>query len=349
MDEILKERELYIDRLRVFATFSVIILHCNAPYFIDAEIYGTKTWCFVNIVNSIIRWGVPIFLMISGKLLINSTRDESIARFIFNRCSRVVLPFFMWSIIYYINSSIRVGNEIKISVFITKFLEKNISYHFWYVYTLFGIYLYVPLFKSLKFLDRDRIIKYIFCVIFITSTVIPFISRLAGIKIFAIVNIFNGYLGWFLFGYIIDKINFSKKYRLYIYILGIIGIFVSVLGTSLLSSVKYIDAFFNGGYQLNVYMIATMVFVFVKYEDVKVIQSKSSNAVFKYLANLSYGVYLIHIIVLNRLQLILIIDRPYIAVIIYSFLTILISFCVTHFIHKITNKSKILSKVLLGF
>ncbi len=58
------ERTAYFDYLRVFATFAVIVIHVSAQnwYITDVnEIY----WQTYNFYESIVRWAVPVFVMIS--------------------------------------------------------------------------------------------------------------------------------------------------------------------------------------------------------------------------------------------------------------------------------------------
>jgi len=162
-----RDRVTFIEQLRVVATFIVIVLHCYAAYFVDNSIFGTKTWWGVNIINGFTRWGVPIFLMISGTLLLDTSRNESIGYFLKKRSSRVLIPFVFWSILYYINFSVIYDRTLSISEFITKFLTKNISYHLWFVYTLFGIYLLVPIIRKLVKSVSDKELWYMFGIIFL--------------------------------------------------------------------------------------------------------------------------------------------------------------------------------------
>lgn len=343
------DRILYIERLRVLATFSIIILHCNGPYFIDCELFGTRTWWGVNAINAIIRWGVPVFFMISGKLLINSEKEEVILDFIKKRCSKVVLPFMVWSGFYYVDYCLNLGKQPSLSEFIIKFLQNDISYHFWFVYTLFGLYLCVPFLRKLKQLGQDSMIRYLFYVIFFTSTIIPFVSFLVGVKIYALITVFNGYLGWFLYGYILDKVKVTKKQKNISYLLGIAGFAMSLFGTYWLSNSEGINAFFNGGYQLNIYMVATMMFLFFKYDFEKILFNPKMDYVFMKLEKLSYGVYLIHIFVLRNLQIYLHIETPYVALLIYSSLTIVLSYIVMEIIYMIVKKKPKLAGLMTGY
>lgn len=329
-------REIYIDELRVLATFCVIVLHCYAPYFEDSSIYATRTWWGVNIIDAFTRWGVPIFFMISGKLLLNYSREENIKNFLRRRMYKVLLPFIMWSFVYYIDSVLTTNVNFNIVNFIKNLLSNKISYHLWFVYTIIGIYLCVPIIREHSKIKNDNKLWYFFSIIFVTTSVFPIISKILGVWVIVAVPIFNGYLGWFLYGYLLDRIEFNKNNRKIIYISSVIAGLISVIGTYKLSNYLKIDSFFNGGYQVNTYIITTGVFLFSKY-DIPRVKGELLRKLLQSLSKLSYGVYLIHALILTKLQIILVFNKPYIAIIVYSILVFIISYTIM-FIFKVMFK-----------
>ena len=77
------ERKLYLDLLRVIAIAAVVMIHVSADY----VIYPCNTMDFTigNIFDSISRLGVPLFLMVSGALILDENRE-------FN-CKKKILSF----------------------------------------------------------------------------------------------------------------------------------------------------------------------------------------------------------------------------------------------------------------
>lgn len=344
----LRNRSVHIEQLRVAAIFVVIVLHCYAPFFVDYTTYGTKTWWGVNIINSLTRWGVPIFLMISGMLLIDTDRHESIKEFLKKRSIKILIPFVFWSVIYYINTAIIRGNQVSVVEFVEKFLGKNIYYHLWFVYTLFGLYLLVPILRKLARAVSDRELWYFFGIIFFTTSIRPIISKFFGINIIAIIPIFDGYLGWFLYGYLINRVKFNRKQRIIVYILGILAAVTSIIGTYMLSDLFHIDAFFNGGYQINSYFIATAVFVLFKYEISSINSKKWLEDLSISMGKLSYGVYLIHILILETIQRLLTFNIPYIQILCCSILTFVFSYIIMYLLSKVFKKWRLLRLILTG-
>ena len=65
-----KVRTVYFDYLRVFATLAVMVLHTSAQNWSKTDV-NSFTWQTFNFFDSIVRWGVPVFVMISGSLFLS--------------------------------------------------------------------------------------------------------------------------------------------------------------------------------------------------------------------------------------------------------------------------------------
>ena len=97
MSEHSQERTIYFDYLRVFATFSVIILHIASSNWSLIDVNGFD-WFVFNFIDSIVRWGVPVFVMISGALFLD--RDIPIRKIYSKYVFRMIVSYIVWSIIY---------------------------------------------------------------------------------------------------------------------------------------------------------------------------------------------------------------------------------------------------------
>ena len=75
----------YFDWLRIFATIAVIILHICVQNWTKVELTSFE-WNVFNWFDSATRWSVPIFVMISGALFLDSERKLEVKSFIKNNC-----------------------------------------------------------------------------------------------------------------------------------------------------------------------------------------------------------------------------------------------------------------------
>ena len=196
----------YIHFLRSVSTFAVIVLHVAAPIvnnFIPGKV--GYDWWVGNFIDSITRFCVPVFLMITGVLVFNS--NDSPIIFYKKRISRIVYPFVLWSFLYILYSLYYSSNNFSISTFkvvFSLFIAGNpTSFHLWYLYMLIGLYFFLPFLKPwIQTATKKEIL------IFLGFWIVALIVELPFIKKFNIgINFahFYGYLGYPILGYYLNK------------------------------------------------------------------------------------------------------------------------------------------------
>lgn len=67
------QRILYLDILKGVSIFFVIMLHMSGPCVCE-ESLGSTYWWIGNILDSICRFTVPVFVMVSGALFLNPSK-----------------------------------------------------------------------------------------------------------------------------------------------------------------------------------------------------------------------------------------------------------------------------------
>ena len=136
-----KEREVWIDWLRVAACFMVIVVHCTEPFYLGGEgsrILSRSDAFWAAFSDSFIRACVPLFVIASSYLLFPLSTDSK--TFFKKRASRILIPFLIWSLVY----AFIWGNPTEN----LRNLIFNFNYsagHLWFVYMLIGLYLLMPL------------------------------------------------------------------------------------------------------------------------------------------------------------------------------------------------------------
>ena len=305
----LSDRVYYIDILRVLACIAVIMIHASDDYLLDN--FGSSNFMIGNVIDSISRIGVPIFVMISGALLLNKnhicTKEKQ-----FQRIKRMLLFFFFWSCIYTLLFNVMLplkqGNAVSLSKVISELIIGH--YHLWYIYLLIGLYLILPLLRLWIDIKNMNFIKYYMFLAVLFSFLIPQIINIGlyfsnEFALFNnILNLINisyvgGYtlyfiLGWFLY-------NNDIKHECLIYFLGIVSILYEVVMTHFLS------VYFNRPIQMydnlsiNVLLQSVMVFIFIKskYQNYNGKQLNLIRVISKY----SLGIYAIHVAILDVIQL----------------------------------------------
>ena len=110
----------------------------------------------------------------------------------------------------------------------------------------------------------------------------------------------EGYLGYFLLGYILGRRQCQKKVRILIYLGGMVGYTACLFGNLVQASPEEIALPMNGGYMLNHYLLAASLFVFFRtwFETHKNRLEKWSEPLAR-ASNLVFGVYWVHVLILN--------------------------------------------------
>lgn len=301
-----KKRVLYYDILNIIACFSIVYLHCNG---IVHQFSNTYAWKGALVIEVLCYFAVPIFLMLSGANLLNYMKKYDTKTFFKKRMVKVLVPYFVWSIIYYI---VYYKTFIPID-FVVKFLNCDIESVFWFFPLIIWLYLILPLFAALVEKKQFTILKYFAILVFISVSCIPYIFSIFGKNVPSIFNCLDGFIGYSLYlilGYLLSNNDVKKKKKIYIYFFAIICILFRYIYTYYFSIQ---DNFINKnswGY-LSVICIIPSVAVFLLVKDIdwcKFINDKTANILTK-ISSCSFGIYLIHILIKSKITHFMILDE----------------------------------------
>lgn len=334
-------RKVYFDFLRIFATLAVIILHVAAQNWYNTDINSIE-WNTFNFYDSIVRWGVPIFIMISGSLFIN--KDLSIKTIYKKYIFRIITSLICWSIIY----TLLISKPYSISNKILTVIKGH--YHMWFLFMIVGLYMITPLVKQIT-LNKD-LTKYFIVLGIIFAIIIPqFISLLSvkyenlGNFIKEIMDNINlhmilGYTVYYILGFYLDKTHLKAHIFKYIYILGILGFIATIVFSVYLSKyTQKANSLFYGNFTFNVLLESIFVFTLTKkyFEKNKlsIKMQKKLSLISKY----CFGIYLVHVLVITYLDKFLNLNtlsfNPIFSVPIISIIVFVISFLISFVINQI--------------
>lgn len=326
------------DILRALATIAVIVLHVTASLLISME--SLTDWWIGNIVESSVRFSVPVFFMLTGALLFN--KEYSIKIFLKKRFFRVIIPFVFWNIPYILFSlTLKVLHQeeldfSKIFVFSIDQFKNGSSYHLWFVYTLVGIYLFIPIIS--KWIRNSSHNEILYFLIIWLITVLFTYPILSFFKTKVDLSYFTGFLGYTVLGYYLTKINFdsSKKKDFIAMILFFTGLIITIIGTYFLFKFKgEMDELYYEYLTLNVLMCSIGVFLFIKDKNIK------NQYVLKFLNlinKFSYGIYLVHVLILiflTKLGITCFFINPFIGIPLTAVLCLMFSILIVYIVNKL--------------
>lgn len=287
-----KPNLFFIDLLRCVAAIAVVAIHVLGPW---RELFGLVSesqWLAAVSYNSLSRWAVPIFFMITGALLISQQmadpRPFNCNHYIKRRVAKVVLPFLTWSLIYAL-----IGGFDGITWYSEQTLtilgqanHQPTWYHLWFFYQFIPVYFLIPLLVPLlKRLSEQQIKLLIYA--WFTLTLINWLDVPSFLR--QPFLLYSGYLllGW----YLINRDN-RQDISLWLWAGGAMLVF-NVFGTWQLSHEHGRYAIFFMGYEnFNTAIIAAMIFVLAQ-AYANEITGKIRQGV-SLISRYSLGIYLIH-------------------------------------------------------
>lgn len=327
----LKEKENigWIDLLRILACFLVVFSHCCDGFIaqFDANRDSFLTGVFSG---SLVRPCVPLFVMMTGVLLLPIKQRYTLTGFYRKRIGRIIVPLIFWSLVLpvlaflyfnYVNPQTQ-NPMISLDNYTTKSLiEKLYTFIFnfnfdtvpmWYLYMLIGLYLVMPILNGWLTQASRRDIKTVL-MIWGCSLFLPYIKMVAPMlgyqgnggnmdilgncdwNIYGTFYYFSGFIGYLLLAYYLVKypLNWSwKKTWLITIPMFLIGYLITSYGYVLTQN------YFPGNYAyLEIVWYFAGINVFMMTFPVFVIVQKIKIPSLPWLsrmAGLSFGIYLCH-------------------------------------------------------
>lgn len=343
------QRYFYMDYLRVFSIFAMIVLHISTFNFNVVDVNGFD-WQVFNLFNSISRWCVPVFVMISGSLFLSATPDKaplSISKIYNKYILRMITAFVVWSVFYCF--SVDYNTIHSLGDVISRIIHGH--FHMWFILMIIGIYMCIPFIEQIA--KNRRNVLYYLCLSFIFAFFIPtmmcFVNDFAGKSVIdtasaintAIqtmsLNIVLGYTGYFILGHCLNNIEINKKARGIIYIMGIIGFLLTVFLNCIVAIKTQQPCEKYGGYfSVTVLLESISVFTYFKYRNYK---NEKLNKLFLRLSKYCFGAYLVHAFVFIQLYLLFNLTsmafNPLLSILSISMIVFVISFFVSGLFHKI--------------
>ncbi len=296
-----KGRIVWIDLARCMAIIFVVLCHATESiYSLDGSFMmeiSTRSRIFAFASFTIGRLGVPLFLFITGYLLLDREYDtESWLDFWKHKLLGLLLVTEIWIVIYNLFLVWYNGTPFSLQDLILNMLfMKNVDMpHFWYMPMILGVYLFLPLLANCLQKINKKILYILIAVIFVYTMLLPLISvwyqitNEESLSTGLDLQFLGGYYGLYLImGWLVKKGEFEKVKTWILAVIGIVA-FISTVGIQLSA--------YQNGYGYNVWyscgflmVCALCIFLIISRMPRIPLQTCADD-----ISRKSFGIFLVH-------------------------------------------------------
>ncbi len=304
------------DLIRALAICGVLLIHLTYPIYARPDFLGGGTWWLAQIINAVFRISIPLFIMLSGYLLLH--KNETIEKTVQRTVLRLVVPLLGWTIIYAIWDVIWFNHPIE-STALVKGLLSGGANHLYFLGILINLYLLLPVLRLFWQHSNPLLKQYLL----VLSLGFGWIYTALGYFVFeqealmpTIFTIGLPYLGYFLIGGYMRSIQPSVKQlklsasvwffaTVATAVLGFYALTLFASGTLLFAgTVPYFDNYlsFNVGVAA---ISAFIVLISAKNQEKTLTKQNQYGLLHKgipVLASVSFGLYIMHPLLMNVLD-----------------------------------------------
>jgi surface polysaccharide O-acyltransferase-like enzyme len=292
-----------IDYLKCYAIALVVIVHVSAPGAYQWTPVPGANWWLASAFNAFARTCVPLFLMASGATLLDAAKVEPVGQFLTRRVRRIIVPLMFWSLVYLADREWLIGEHLTIGT-VTRYLISGATfYHLPFFYYLFGLYLSAPVLARFAERTSTGTLLY-FIVIWGTAACVQLASDLSGVASGVAVPVIAGFAGYFALGRMLRDTAVGGRTVLVCLTIIAIGWLATLLGTyRLTAAAGHLNELFFEYTRPNVAAMSIASYLVLVSTPVQRFAKRNPRItyVLRQIAGLSFGIYLVHPLLLQVL------------------------------------------------
>lgn len=284
----MKQKYVFLDYARVAACMAVVSIHTISSNVASMTKVPFFIWWIDSIIDAMVVWVVPLFVMISGALLLG--RQERVGTFFRKRFLSVIIPTIFWVIIYFFLFSIIRGATYTPQSIISALIFDQPLENLYFLFIISELYIITPFLR--RFLAQKRRkdvlrIGLLFLVIGIFWRYQQFVGTM-----------FIPYMGYYILGYYLRDVTISNKQRKLLIVSFILNVTAISVGTYLFAShIVYNlndDFYFYRHTNIFVVFLSITVFLLFKGFEQYLIKQKRLSALIEELKPKTLGIFIIH-------------------------------------------------------
>ncbi len=287
------QKRIEFELIRALAIACVVYIHTSSVIVNNLHQVDQTSWFFLTFLDALVRWCVPVFIMVSGSLLLR--KSEPYLYFFKRRLGRIGLPLLIWLPLYWLAVSVFQSPLPGPKELFQAVVYEQPYVHLYFLFVMLQLAILTPWLRSVvRTLTRRSFMLLI--AIFI------YIGMAYQLKTTFVFYLFVPYLGYYLYGFFAKDLTLKTRRN------KLIGLSTVALSAALLVVAQY---FMIQGQltipgiakptELVVYLSPLVVLmsllVFPLLNDPAVVRRISrvvSPKIITSLGECSFGIYLIH-------------------------------------------------------
>lgn len=135
----------FVGWLRVVAIAAVVLIHASGPVVVRDDLRGTPVWYAAAVFNGGTRWCVPLFIVVSGALLLQPRpMAAGIGGFYRRRMVRLLPALVFWQVAYLVFRVVVRGQSLTVTGVVRDVLTGNVYTAMYFFWLILGLYLVAP-------------------------------------------------------------------------------------------------------------------------------------------------------------------------------------------------------------
>ena len=224
---------LWVEVARVLAIVAVIFIHVGSP--LVSATNHQASWWTGNFVESATRWCVPLFVMISGGLVLASPRTTALTDFYRRRVTRLGLPMVVWIVAYLAFGRAVSGSPATVDAALASVAAGRPYYHLYFLFVIAGVSLAAPLLAwAIQGREHQQLVRFV-AVAFTLAMIDNALTSLLRIGTPNAVTRFVPYVADFLAGYALLSVRPTRARRRGAVGIVATGVLLTAIGTWVLT------------------------------------------------------------------------------------------------------------------
>lgn len=290
-------REKNIEYIRAIGCIGVVLIHVFKS---AHDNYGDQAPSIMFLCTAFVnnlRWCVPVFLMITGSLLLVPEKKISLKK-IAGYIWRIAVVLAVFGTGFAFMELVFDEKMIKISMIpaaILNMMTGNTWDHLWYLYTLIMLYCFLPLLRSCAAME-NKYLKFTAVMMFFYTSILPMLKGI-GIILGITVNTMSVYMLYMILGYMIKR----KILRIPNVLAGM-GIFISVIfltATAYCSDILHLTVNSALTSHSSVAVVIQSICIFYLLMELSKIRVAWLEHQILCIADASFGIYVLHMFYIN--------------------------------------------------